>query len=249
MSEPEAGSDLAAVRTRARSVDGGWTVSGTKVWTTGADESDFFVALCRTSESEDRHGGLSQLIVDLRGPDVEINPIRTMDGEQEFCEVVMNDTFVPDDLVLGEIGNGWEQVTSELAFERSGPDRWLSTWGAYKGCIAALGADATETARQEIGSLTAMFRVIRHLSLAVARAIDDGWQPALEAAAVKDLGTRLEQEVAEVVRRLLDREIDPDSSDYLEWMLARSILTSPMFTIRGGTTEILRSILARTVRA
>jgi alkylation response protein AidB-like acyl-CoA dehydrogenase len=249
MSEPEAGSDLAAVRTRGRRVDGGWTVTGTKVWTTGADESDFFVALCRTSDEEKKHEGLSQLIVDLRADGVDIRPIKTLDGDHEFCEVIMDDVFVPDDRVLGTIGNGWQQVTSELSFERYGPERWLSTWGAYKGCLAALGADADARAREELGLLTAKYRVLRHLSLAVAHAIDAGREPMLEAAAVKDLGTRFEQDVVEVVRRLLDRELDPSSMDYVEQMLAKSILTAPMFTIRGGTTEILRSILAKAVRA
>jgi alkylation response protein AidB-like acyl-CoA dehydrogenase len=250
MSEPEAGSDLAAVRTRARQVDGGWSVTGTKIWTTGADESDFSVVLCRTAESEVKHAGLSQLIVDLHSDGVEIHPIRTLDGDQEFCEVVLEDVFVPDELVLGTLGNGWEQCTSELSFERYGPERWLSTWGVYKGCIATLAAGSPDSAANEqVGLMASKFRVIRQLSLAVARAIDGGRQPSLEAAAIKDLGTQFEQDVAETVRRLVDRELDPGSENVFEEMLAKSILTAPQFTIRGGSTEILRSIVAKGIRA
>src|SRR5262245_27209048 len=129
MSEPEAGSDLAAVRTRATRVNAGWLVNGTKVWTSRAHESDWFVVLCRTGdESEDRHEELSQLIVDLRSDGLTINAISSLSGHREFNEVVLEDVFVPDELVLGEIGGGWAQNTSELAHERGGPERWLSTY-------------------------------------------------------------------------------------------------------------------------
>ena len=129
MSEPEAGSDLAAVRTRASKVDDGWLVNGTKVWTSGAHESEWFVVLCRTSgDAEDRHAGLSQLIVDLRSEGLTISAIPFLSGHRDFNEVVLEDVFVPDELVLGEVGAGWAQNTSELAYERGGPERWLSTY-------------------------------------------------------------------------------------------------------------------------
>ena len=130
MSEPDSGSDLASVRTRATRVDGGWTVTGTKVWTSEAHRNHFFAVLCRTAPvaEGDRHAGLSQLIVDLSAPGVRISPIPYLDGSHHFNEVALEDVFVPDDMVLGEPGSGWRQVTSELAYERSGPDRWLSTF-------------------------------------------------------------------------------------------------------------------------
>src|SRR5206468_2336920 len=128
MSEPGAGSDLAAVRTRAERVDGGWSVTGKKIWTGGAHVNDWFVVLCRTSEEEDRHAGLSQLIVDLRSPGLTTEPIPYMDGSEFFCRVSLEDVFVPHEFVLGEVGAGWRQNTSELAFERAGPERWLSTY-------------------------------------------------------------------------------------------------------------------------
>jgi alkylation response protein AidB-like acyl-CoA dehydrogenase len=251
MSEPDAGSDLASVRTRARAVDGGWTVSGTKVWTTGADRAGHFVVLCRTADVDDnaRHDGLSQLIVDLRGDGVTVNPIRTMEGDAEFCEVVLEDVFVSDELVLGTIGDGWRQVTSELSHERYGPERWLSTWGAYAACSEALGQDANAADEEQLGRLAAQLRIVRQMSFAVARAIDEGGRPAVEAAIVKDLGTRLEQQIAEAVRALLARELDPGSPVRADRMAAAAVLAAPVLTIRGGTTEILRSIVSRGVRA
>jgi alkylation response protein AidB-like acyl-CoA dehydrogenase len=128
MSEPDAGSDLASVKTRAVRVDGGWTVSGTKLWTTGAHYHDWMITLVRTSDEGERHRGLSQVLVDLHDSRVHVNPIPFIDGTADFNEVVLDEVFVPDTQVLGEVGNGWAQVNSELALERAGPERWLSTY-------------------------------------------------------------------------------------------------------------------------
>ena len=128
MSEPDAGSDLASVKSHAERVEGGWRLNGTKVWTSGAHRSHYFAVLCRTSPADgDRHAGLSQLIVDLRQDGVQISPIPFIDGTHEFNEVALTDVLVPDELLLGQEGEGWKQVTSELVYERSGPDRYLST--------------------------------------------------------------------------------------------------------------------------
>ena len=129
MSEPDSGSDLASVRTTARKVDGGWRLAGTKVWTSGAHLADAMITLVRSEPlGDDRHLGLSQVIVDLKGPGVEIQPIRLLTGEHHFNEVLLRDCFVPDGMVVGNLGEGWKQVTSELAYERSGPERFLSTF-------------------------------------------------------------------------------------------------------------------------
>jgi acyl-CoA dehydrogenase len=122
MSEPESGSDLASVRTGAERVGGGWRVNGTKIWTGGAHRSHHVIVLCRTSppEERDRHAGLSQLILDFSAPGMTVTPIRLLTGEHVFNEVIMEDVEVPDGMVLGNIGDGWRQVTSELAFERTG---------------------------------------------------------------------------------------------------------------------------------
>src|SRR5262245_29739121 len=128
MSEPNSGSDLASVQARAARVEGGWLLNGTKIWTSGAHVNDWFIVLCRTSDEADRHEGLSQLLVNLRSDGIRVNPIPFLDGTEHFNEVVLTNVFVPDDLVLGAVGMGWAQNTSELAHERGGPDRWLSTY-------------------------------------------------------------------------------------------------------------------------
>ncbi|MPZ00888.1 MAG: acyl-CoA dehydrogenase [Actinophytocola sp.] len=247
MSEPDAGSDLASVRTSAKRVDGGWSINGTKVWTSGAHLNHYFAVLCRTSPANgDRHAGLSQLIVDLGSPGVKVSPIPYLNGTHSFNEVLLDDVFVPDDMVLGEVGSGWAQVTSELAYERSGPDRFLSTFNLLRYFIAEHGAEyVDDAAARVVGTLSAHFWTIRQLSLAVARALDEGRAPAVEAALVKDLGTRFEQRVIELMRTVAETEVGPGEGSIFQRLLAEAILTGPTFTLRGGTTEVLRSIAAR----
>lgn len=244
MSEPNAGSDLAAVRTAARRVDGGWVLNGQKIWTTGARFSDFMVALCRTSPSEDRHEGLSQLIIDLRSPGISINPIGTMAGTAHFNEVFFQDTFVPAEMLIGEIGQGWSQVMSELAYERSGPERFLSTYPLLIALLDELGPKPSEQAAIRIGELVSQLWTLRRLSLAIAAELDRGGTPAIEAALVKDLGTRFEGSVVDVARELI-----PPSrrhrDDHFESVLRQSLLTRPTLTLRGGTNEVLRNVVAK----
>src|SRR4051812_39040343 len=244
MSEPQAGSDLAAVQTRAARVDGGWEVTGTKIWTGGAQVNDWFVVLCRTSDSEDRHAGLTQLIVDLRSPGLDVRPIAYLDGSEFFNEVTLDGVFVPDELVLGEVGGGWTQNTSELAFERAGPERWLSTYLLVEQWLREGRADPAV-----LGASVAQWWGIRALSLSVARMIDRGESPAAESALVKELGTRFEQDVLDAVWRQADVEPDPESESPFERLLAAGIFGAPSFTIRGGTNEILRSVAARGLTA
>lgn len=260
MSEPDAGSDLAAVRTKATQVSGGWVISGAKIWTSWAHRNHYFVALCRSSlKSDDRHAGLSQFIVDLSAHGVTVKPIRFLDGTEHFCEVALDDVFVPDEMVLGEIGSGWRQVTSELAFERSGPDRFLSSWHLLEHYINervpnpdSAHIDDTDgwsiepdLSNLRLGELTARYWTLRQMALSVARALQDGQAPAVEAAMVKDLGTCFEQEVVATMQSLVEEDTDPDSSSMFESLLANATLVAPSYTIRGGTTEVLRSVIAR----
>jgi alkylation response protein AidB-like acyl-CoA dehydrogenase len=246
MSEPDSGSDLASIRTTGTKVNGGWQVTGTKVWTSGAHERDYILALCRTSPlGADRHEGLSQLIIDLRSPGVTINPIITLDGRHHVNEVVFDAVFVPDDNVLGVVGQGWRQVGSELAHERSGPDRWMSTFGVFQSFLAVHGDTDSDAVRNAVGRIAARYRTLHNLSLSVARLIDRGAAPAAEAALVKDLGTTFEKQVVETVRDLAGELPDPDAADGFVCDLAAAELILPSLTIRGGTTEILRSVAAR----
>ncbi len=248
MSEPEAGSDLAAVKSRASQVDGGWSLRGTKVWTSGAHLAHRIVVLVRTSplDPDHRHAGFSQFIVTLDSPGVTIDPIVQMGGEHHFNEVTFDDVFVSDSDVLGSIGDGWRQVTSELGFERSGPERILSTLTLIVEVIRALPSDVDDGTAAAVGELVARMISLRQLSISVARALSRGEDAATRAALVKDLGTRFEQDSVELAADLLDR-VDPDEPEAprLAQLLATARLHSPLFTLRGGTNEVLRGVVAR----
>ncbi|HZZ47476.1 MAG TPA: acyl-CoA dehydrogenase family protein [Pseudonocardia sp.] len=251
MSEPDSGSDLASVRTRATQVDGGWRVSGTKVWTSGAHHAQAFFVLARSAPLDEgnRHAGLSQFIVELDSPGIDIRPIRLLTGAHHFNEVVLDNVFVPDERVLGEVGAGWHQVTSELAFERSGPERFLSTFPllvALVGELAELGADQLGAAgARELGSLVSRVWTLRQLSLGIAGLLAAGKSAEIPAALVKDLGTRFENEVIDAARLLVEIPPDPGAESGFARLLAEAVLHAPGFTLRGGTNEILRGVVAR----
>jgi alkylation response protein AidB-like acyl-CoA dehydrogenase len=248
MSEPDSGSDLASIRTQAtRDANGDWVVSGAKVWTSNAHHSHYAIVLVRSSPADpaNRHAGLSQLLVDLSLPGISINPIRILDGGHHFNEVVFDDVVVPGDMLLGEEGGGWHQVTAELAFERSGPERFLSTYPliAEFGRRAAQTQDPAQLAT--LGRICARLLALRQLSLRIAAALDRGELPNTAAALVKDVGTTFEADVVDEVRRVVDVPASLDSADPLGRALAEAQLHAPGYTLRGGTNEILRGIVAR----
>ena len=249
LSEPDAGSDLAGIKTRATKVQGGWRLNGTKIWTTNAHRSDWMIALCRTSESEDRHDGLSQFLIDLTDEGVHIHPIPFLDGGHHFNEVVFEDVFVPDELLLGEEGRGWQQTGNELSYERGGPDRLLSSWLLVEEFLRVHeGVELGERATAVLGWAVARFWGIRQLSLAVARMIDAGEAPAVESALVKEMATRFEQDVIQAVSELVDDAPSQASAELLSRLLAASILAGPSYTIRGGTNEVLIGVAAKGLR-
>lgn len=246
MSEPDSGSDLAATRTRAAAVEGGFRVDGTKLWTTYAHEADYMILFCRTGEGQgDRQKGTSQFLVDMRTPGITVRPILDMAGEHHFNEVVFDDVFLPASALIGRLGDGWHQVTSELAYERSGPDRFLSTFALVTELIDALGSDPSDEAVKAIGRLTAHLMVLRRLSRSVAGMLDRGENPSLQAAVVKDLGALFEQSIPEIARRLVAEEPELGSTRDFCAVLAHAIVNVPAFSLRGGTREILRGIIAR----
>ncbi|MBZ4521829.1 acyl-CoA dehydrogenase family protein [Mycobacterium avium] len=246
MSEHGAGSDLAGVQTKATRVDGGWRLHGSKTWTSGAHHAHQVVVLARTSplDPEHRHAGFSQFLVPCDAVGVTISPIELMSGEHHFNEVIFDDVFVPDVDVLGEIGSGWRQVTAELSFERSGPERILSTAPLITGAIHALGGRDTagEDAAAAAGDLLARLISLRLLSVSVARELADNRDAAQRAALVKDMGTRFEQDSVEAIADLLEYA-QPD--ERLTAMLSAAWLHKPLFTLRGGTNEVLRGVVAR----
>lgn len=248
MSEPDAGSDLASVRTRAvRTDDGSWRISGTKVWTTGAHVAHAMVLLARTDGTPaDRQTGLSQLIVDLPHPDIEIRPLRSIDGGTHFNEVIFHDANVGAEALLGERGAGWKQVMSELAFERSGPERYLSTMPLLRAWADELRrVGASDEQRITLGTLTARAWALRRMSLQVAAELAEGGPPDVLAAMVKDIGSQFEGDVVEAIRSSSDTVARVSDANPFATLLATAMRHTPAFTLRGGTNEILRGIVAR----
>lgn len=243
MSEPQAGSDLSAIRTRAERVADGWRINGQKLWTTYAHRAHYLIALVRTSGTpEDRHKGLSQLIIDLRTPGITVRTIPDLAGDSHFNEVFFDNVIVPEDALIGQEGAGWAQVNAELAFERSGPERIYSSIVLFETWLEALRqrpADAITT--RLAGRLIGELATLRALSVAVTTRLAAGESPLLEAALAKDAGTGFEQELIRALADGIDADAPPDLVATLHYLM----LVAPTFSLRGGTREILRSMIAR----
>ncbi len=250
MSEPDVGSDLASVRTRAQPRGSAWVLNGRKVWTSGAHLSDFAIVLCRTSpaDSNARHAGLSQLIVDLRAKGVSIRPIRMLDGSHHFNEVIFDDVEVSLERIVGEPGDGWKQVTSELAYERSGPERFLSTMPLVDRYLRRVLESPPDAGDVSAGKLLARLMLLRHMSQGVWGALGAGKSPAIEAAMVKDLGTNLERESIDMVREasVADPRLAGDTALFDQ--LQATLLLAPTYNLRGGTNEVLRGMIAKNLQ-
>ncbi len=246
MSEPNTGSDLASVRTTAIQEGDSWRINGTKLWTTDAHRNHFIIALVRTEPGSERHAGLSQIIVDLKNDGAEVRPIKNIGGGEDFNEIVFEDVLVPLDRVVGDPGNGWQQVTSELAYERSGPERFLSAFRVLVEFTRAAGAEPTPAEAAVIGRAVAHLMTLRRMSISVAGMLEEGKSPDVEAALVKALGNDFEKLLPEMVRLALSGAAmsDPAWSDFRQ-SYADTLLLSPSFTLRGGTREILRGVIAR----
>jgi alkylation response protein AidB-like acyl-CoA dehydrogenase len=248
MSEPDSGSDLASVRTRAREVADGWVLTGTKLWTSSAHVATNLVVLARTDDTEERHGGLSQFIVDLPHPQVQVLPIITIDGGHHFNEIVLDDAVLPAAALLGRRGEGWRQVVGELANERSGPERILSTLPLLRAWASRTDTWTDPASRLALGRLVARMAMLRQMSLGIALQLSGGQDPSVTAAMVKDLGTVFESDVVETVRAFA--HIEPDvNGDQFDRLVANAVLHTPAFTLRGGTNEVLRSVVAKAVQA
>ena len=248
MSEPNSGSDLASVRTRATRTASGWRLDGQKIWTTNAHRTHVMLALARTSgDASSRHHGLSQFIVDLALPGITIRPIADLNGEAHFCEVFFDGVELAADALLGEEGDGWKQVTSELAHERSGPERiyaslvLLDEWLAW---LRTRGAPS-ERSLALAGRILAVMSVLRSLSIAVTAQLAAGASPLVESALVKDLGTTLEQFIPEAIADALGEDPDAPLPESLARTLRYVAQIAPAFSLRGGTREVLRGMIAR----
>lgn len=249
LSEPNSGSDLASLKTKATKVDGGWIVNGMKTWTSGAHHSHYMITLCRTGphDPDNRHGGMSQLIIDLKSEGVTVRPIQFLTGEHHFNEVFLESVFVPDNRLIGQEGNGWTQGLTELSFERSGPERILSTFPLLNEATKLLKEKGDHRGLMDVAKLVSRMWSLRNMSMGIAALLEEGRDVNLAAALVKDLGNSFEQSVAEVIRLLLPTMPSKQDLEHYTRLLAESILHGPGFTLRGGTTEILRGIVAKGV--
>jgi len=246
MSEPDSGSDLASVRSRADKVDGGYKINGRKVWTTGAHLAHNMIALLRTGDAgANRHEGLTQFVIDMTSPGLTVRPIIDLAVQNDFNEVTFDDVFVPDNRRVGDEGDGWKQVTAELAFERSGPERYLSSYRLLVTLIDRLAEAPDSRATVTVGRLVARLANLREMSLSVAAKLEAGGDPALDAAVVKDLGALFEQAMPGIAQELVDDEPTNMDGDDFQETLAYLMQIAPSFSLRGGTREILRGIIAR----
>lgn len=248
MSEPDSGSDLFAANTKATRTNEGYRINGRKVWTSNAHQADYLIALFRTSEptSENRRHGLTNFIVDMTTPGISTRPIRFPNGQHEFNEVLFDDVLIPDEMVLGVVDDAWKQATSELAYERSGSERFLETVHVLIELINVLGENPDSRAAEGIGRLIAQLHTLRRMSVSVAGMLEEGKEPVVEGSIVKDLGTNWEQALPAKARDLA-AFIDDDLIDrgHFDSLLDYNTIIAPKLTIQGGTREILRGIIAR----
>jgi alkylation response protein AidB-like acyl-CoA dehydrogenase len=246
LSEPDAGSDVSNIRTKARRTSEGWRVNGSKLWTTNAHRAHSMIGLFRTaSDPSERHAGLSHFLVDMTRPGITVRPIPDLTGAEHFNEVIFDDVLLAHDALIGREGDGWQQAMTELAFERSGPERILSSIQALVQLIRCFTEESTDEISAMVGRLTAQLVTLRTMSISVAGMIEAQQDPALEAAIVKDLGGVFEQTLPDAVQSLLGLELTSGASSDLHQVLAHLVRMSPAYSLRGGTREILRGIIAR----
>jgi hypothetical protein len=246
MSEPESGSDLGSVSTRASRTDSGWSITGQKIWTSHAADAHYMLALVRTGDrDEPASTALTQVIVDMQSPGITVRPIEMMDGRADFCEVFFDDVAIADTRVLGEVGKGWPQVLAELVFERSGPERFLSTLPLIEEFVSSID-ESDDAGLAQVGSMIARLATLRAMSARVSQKLGSSSVDGVAAALVKDLGTRTELDSIEMIAgSVVHRAMSTDGEFRRHLHEARS--HSAGFTLRGGTNEILRGIVARAV--
>lgn len=248
LSEPDSGSDLASIRTAMTRKNGRWVLNGRKIWSSGAHMADYMIALVRSAppDPQNRHAGMSQILLDLKNtPGLSMRPIHILTGAHHFNEVTFEDVEIADDQIIGEVGQGWAQVTDELGYERSGPERFLSTFPLVTALVDKLRHHDDPAKRAVAGRLVAQLWAMRQMSVRVVGMLAAGEMPNVEAAVVKDMGTRFERESVDIVRGVLAARPATGSDDPFARRLAEAILHSPGYTLRGGTNEILRGIIAK----
>jgi 3-oxochol-4-en-24-oyl-CoA dehydrogenase len=239
-SEPGSGSDLASLRTRAERRDGGWRLTGQKVWTSVAQRADWGICLARTDPDAPQHRGISYFLVDMRSPGIEVRPLREITGEALFNEVFLDDVFVPDDCLVGALGDGWKLARTTLANERVAMATTRLSKSTERALVLAAELDLTETQQARVGRAVALSTVCTLLGVRTTLRSLAGQGPGAESSVAKLLGVRNRQDSAELVVELQgDGLLAPSEQLHKDvWEL----LNTRCLSIAGGTTQILRNV-------
>ena len=245
-SEPGAGSDLASLSTRAVRTDGGWLLTGQKVWTSRAHDADWGICLARTDRDARQHRGITYFLVDMKTSGIETRPLREMTGDALFNEVFLDDVFVPDECVVGEVNDGWKLARTTLANERvamAGRKLGVSTERA----VELLAGHDSETDAARVGHQVALATVCHLLAVRSTLRSIAGRGPGAESSVAKMLGVRNRQEASELVvdlhgpAALFASDDSALAEDVHEMLLTRCL------SIAGGTTQVLRNVVAERV--
>jgi alkylation response protein AidB-like acyl-CoA dehydrogenase len=250
LSEPDAGSDAAAVTTRAVEDGDGFVIRGQKIWTSFAHQADYCYLVARTDASGPKHKGISEFIVPMATPGITVRALLDMTGEHHFNEVFFEDVRVPRTALIGQKDRGWYQIAVQLDYERGGIERVLSNWPLLEDALVALGGSAVlrdPVTRDRLAGLRVDLEIARLMVYRIAWLADHGRVPNVEAAVAKSFGTELEQRIAETVAGLFQMSalgLAGTSRAALGGRVARAVLYAPAYTIQGGTSNILRNIIA-----
>jgi alkylation response protein AidB-like acyl-CoA dehydrogenase len=250
MSEPNAGSDLAALKTRATEDGDFYVIDGHKIWTSFAHQADYCYLVARTDPQAPKHKGISEFLVDMRTPGITVTPIVDMAGEHHFNETFFEGVRIHKRYLIGQKNRGWYQIASQLDYERSGIERLLSNWLLLRDVVAwarTQGLTADPIWRDRLARVETELRIGRWHVYRVAWLLSNGIVPNTEAALAKTYCTDVEQQVAVLVGELLGAHaqlLSGSAAARLRGRVARALLFAPAYTIQGGTSNILRNIIA-----
>jgi alkylation response protein AidB-like acyl-CoA dehydrogenase len=250
MSEPNAGSDLASLTTRADVRGEDFLIRGQKIWTSFATEADYCYLVARTDPDAIPHRGISEILVPMDAPGIRVRPIRDMLNETHFAEVFFDDVKVPTHFLIGEMNRGWYQIMHQLDYERSGIERLFSNFPLWRDVVRVAretGQSRDPNLRQRIAEVEIKLRAGRGMIYRVAAMLTEGRIPNFEAAAAKTFCTTLEQRIAQLASEILgigSQLLGSSPRAPLGGRAARNFLYAPAYTIQGGTNEILRNVIA-----
>jgi acyl-CoA dehydrogenase len=251
-SEPEAGSDLAGVKSRAVRTDDGWRVTGQKVWTSGGHYSDIGEMLVRTDPSAAKHAGLTMLVIDMHDPGVEVRPLRQMTGGEAFNEVFVDDVFVPDSHILGKPGDGWKVANTTLGNERASmggraPHEDRDPVERLLGLIRHFGAETDPLVRDEFARIAIRRSVIRWTAARATARLAAGGEPGAESSIIKLMDSENKRAIGALAGRVLGARMAADTGEWGTYVWSEVVLSTPSSRIAGGTDEIMRNIMSERI--